>query len=184
MNDAPSPRVPGRVCMHRRLVIGLSCVSVLLATIVPSARADEAQLALLSWLPGCWSTEQAEPGSGEQWLPLAGASLLGVSRTVRGGQTVGFEFMRIASGADGRVAFFAQPSGKPPASFALLRITEREVVFENLEHDFPQRVIYRFEPPTHLHASIEGQRAGSLRRIAYPMVRTSCDALVARPPGR
>ncbi len=170
--------------MYRRLVAGLFVAIVLPATTVPSARADEAQLALLGWLPGCWNAEQADPGSGEQWLPLAGGSLLGVSRTVRGGQTVGFEFMRIAHGADGRVAFFAQPSGKPPASFALLRITDREVVFENLEHDFPQRVIYRFEPPAHLHASIEGQRAGSLRRIAYPMLRTSCDARVAHPADR
>lgn len=170
--------------MHRRLVAGLLCTTTLLGAIAPSARADEAQLALLSWLPGCWNTEQAEPGSGEQWMPLAGDSLLGVSRTVRGGRTAGFEFMRIAHGADGRVAFFAQPSGKPPASFALLRISDREVVFENLEHDFPQRVIYRFEPPNKLHASIEGQRAGSLRRIAYPMVRVSCDALAARPAGR
>lgn len=170
--------------MHRRFVAGQFFAIALLATIVPSAHADEAQLALLNWLPGCWNTEQAEPGSGEQWLPLAGGSLLGVSRTVRGGHTVGFEFMRIAHGADGRVAFFAQPSGKPPASFALLRITDREVVFENLEHDFPQRVIYRFEPPRRLHASIEGRRAGGWRRIDYPMARVSCDALVARPEGR
>ena len=84
-----------------------------------------------------------DAGSVEHWLAPAGASLLGVSRTVRQGRTVGYEFMRIAAGNDGRLAFHAQPSGKPPAAFPVLRQGEREVVFENLEHAFPPRILYR-----------------------------------------
>ena len=48
-----------------------------------------------------------------------------------------------------------------------------EVVFENLQHEFPQRVIYRFEPPVNLKASIEGTRNGALRVIPYPMTRVT-----------
>lgn len=148
--------------------------------IQPSAWAADAPLSIasLAWLSGCWAAEGGEPGSGEQWMPLAGNSLLGMSRTVRNGATATHEFMRIADAPDGKLTFFAQPAGKPPASFAVLKLTANEVVFENLEHPFPQRILYRFEPPAKLHASIEGTRNGASRSFAYPMVRVSCDALL------
>jgi hypothetical protein len=140
------------------------------------AHADEPPLDQLGWLAGCWRSDDAEAGSGEQWMPQAGGAMLGMSRTVRGGKTVAHEFMRIAAAADGRLTFFAQPSGKPPAAFVVKTFTDREIVFENPEHEFPQRVAYRFEPPMQLRARIEGTRQGAERRIEYPMTRVSCDA--------
>ncbi|MES2947000.1 MAG: DUF6265 family protein [Pseudomonadota bacterium] len=147
----------------------------------PLAHAADASIESLAWLAGCWNTENAEPGSGEQWMPLAGHMLMGMSRTIRGGNAVAYEFMRIANAPDGKLTFFAQPSGKPPASFSAIKLSATEVVFENLEHPFPQRVIYRSEPPAKLHASIEGLRNGALKSFAYPMVRTSCDAAPTVP---
>ena len=117
-----------------------------------------------------------EAGSGEQWMSPAGASMMGVSRMVHQGKTVAFEFMRIAQDADGSIAFYAQPSGKPPTRFVAHRINDREVVFENPGHDFPQRVSYRLASPTQLEASIEGMRGGSPKRIDFPMTRVSCDS--------
>lgn len=151
-----------------------------LATSIAHA-AEQPAVASLAWLAGCWNSENAEPGSGEQWMPLAGNSLLGMSRTVRGGNTVAHEFMRMAPAPDGTLTFFAQPSGKPAASFSVLSVSPHAVVFENLEHPFPQRILYRFEPPAKLHASIEGTRNGTTRRIDYPMVRVSCDSLLPAP---
>ena len=106
--------------------------------------------------------------------PAAG-SMLGVSRTVRGGNTVAYEFMRIAAGADGKLAFHAQPSGKPPAAFALRSMSPTEVVFENPEHDFPQRIIYRANGADGLLASIEGLRNGAPRTISFPYRRSTCE---------
>jgi Domain of unknown function (DUF6265) len=134
----------------------------------------------LAWLGGCWSSKDAEAGSGEQWTPLAGGSMLGVSRTVQQGKTVAFEFMRIAADDDGALAFYAQPSGRPATKFSMLSLSETQVIFENLDHDFPQRVIYEFHPPSSLHASIEGMRKGELKRVEFPMVRISCDAKLAQ----
>lgn len=162
---------------HRPLLAALLLAAVSVSSPVQAADAAPAasSVASLGWLSGCWSIEGGEPGSGEQWMPLAGNSLLGTSRTVRGGATVAHEFMRIADAPDGKLTFFAQPSGKPAASFAVLKLAANEVVFENLEHPFPQRILYRFEPPAKLHASIEGTRNGASRSFAYPMVRVSCD---------
>ena len=139
-------------------------------------RAEGADISQLRWLGGCWKGDTAEAGSLEQWLPLAGGTLLGVSRTVKQGKTVEFEFMQIRAVEGGQLAFIAMPSGQSPATFPLLRISDTEAAFENLQHDFPQRVIYRIEAGTKLHARIEGMRNGSLRVIEFPMTRVSCDA--------
>jgi hypothetical protein len=136
------------------------------------------ELAKLAWLGGCWKSETAEPGSVEQWLPLAGGTLIGVSRTVKSGKTVAHEFMQIREHTDGKLSFLAQPSGQQFAAFPLLRISESEVVFENLQHDFPQRIVYALEGGTRLNARIQGVRNGSLRVIAFPMSRVSCDSLL------
>lgn len=157
----------------------LAVALLLLACAGTSARA--ADISQLAWLGGCWRSETAEPGSGEQWLPLAGGTLLGVSRTVKQGKTVEFEFMQIRAVESGQLVFIAMPSGQRTTVFPLLRLGEAEVVFENPQHDFPQRVIYRLEDGTRLRARIEGMRSGALRVFEFPMNRVSCDSQLNVP---
>ncbi|HET7203631.1 MAG TPA: DUF6265 family protein [Steroidobacteraceae bacterium] len=130
----------------------------------------------LGWLAGCWSRTDADPGSGEQWTAPGGGTMLGVSRTVRGDRTVEYEFVVIRAAADGKLVYHAHPSGQPAAEFRLLRLADREVVFENAAHDFPQRVGYRLAQDGALTAWIEGSHGGTPKRIAFPMRRVSCDA--------
>jgi len=49
-----------------------------------------------------------------------------------------------------------------------------EVVFENPQHDFPTRIIYRRNPDGSLLAAIEGDRGGQTKRIEYPYVAATC----------
>ena len=127
----------------------------------------------LTWLSGCWAPEGGEAGNGEVWTAAAGGSLLGLGRTVKAGKTVEHEFMQIREQADGSIAFIATPSGQQTAKFPLLEMSATRVVFENLEHDFPHRVIYEREGDT-LTGSIEGTKNGKTKRIAFPYVKVSC----------
>jgi hypothetical protein len=140
-----------------------------------AAGAAERDLAKLSWLEGCWSSDGGEPGSGERWTSVAGKGLLGISNTIRQGKTVESERMEIGDLPDGKFAFVAHPSGQAGATFLLLRISETEVVFENLEHDFPQRIAYAREGESKLRARIEGTQNGTLHVIEFRMTRASCD---------
>ena len=154
---------------------------ILLLLAAVGTRARAADISQMAWLGGCWKSETGEPGSGEHWLPLAGGTLLGVSRTVKQGKTVEFEFMQIRAVENGQLAFIAMPSGQRTTVFPLLRIGDTEVVFENPQHDFPQRVIYQREGGTKLRARIEGVRSGTLRVIEFPMNRVNCDSEVNVP---
>src|SRR6185436_1487276 len=149
--------------------------AALTALLLRAVDAAEPDLAKLSWLEGCWTSDGGERGSGERWMSVAGKGLLGISNTIRQGKIVESERMEIGDLPDGRLAFVAHPSAQAGATFLLLRISETEVVFENLEHDFPQRISYASEGASKLRARIEGMQDGALRVIEFPMTRTSCD---------
>lgn len=162
-----------------RRVLWLAAALALLSTGTPAAADDTLDRA--AWLAGCWRADNAEPGTGEQWLPPAGGTMLGMSRTVRRGVTQGYEFMQIRSAADGRLVFAAQPQGRAETLFTLLPGNGNELVFENPEHDFPQRVIYRPEPAGRLRARIEGHREGLPRAVDFAMTRMPCDPQPGAP---
>lgn len=43
-------------------------------------------------------------------------------------------------------------------------------------HDFPQRIVYRFEAPATMRAHIEGVIDGKTRREDFHFVRGSCES--------
>jgi hypothetical protein len=139
------------------------------------AAGAQTEIDRVAWLAGCWQSDNAEPGSGEHWMPVAGGTMFGMSRTIRQGKTVEFEFVELRYLPDGKLAYIAHPSGQQTAAFPLLRISDTEVVFENLEHDFPQRVAYAKDGESKVRARIEGVRNGALRVIEFPLTRISCD---------
>ncbi|MFK7831428.1 MAG: DUF6265 family protein [Congregibacter sp.] len=127
----------------------------------------------LVWLAGCWQSEDGEPGSGEQWMMPAGGLMLGMSRSIRSGSAVSFEFMRIA-GDNGEFVFTAQPEGGQATVFSAVARGESSMSFENLEHDFPQRIAYA-RSEDRLLATIAGSANGELREVVFAMRLVPCN---------
>ena len=70
--------------------------------------------------------------------------MLGVHRDLRDGRASFFEFLRIALTREGGIVYLASPAGRnPPTVFPAIVLEENRAVFENPEHDFPQRIEYR-----------------------------------------
>ena len=101
--------------------------------------------------------------------------MFGISRTVADGKTVEFEFTQIRQEANGDIFFIAKPSGQPEAMFKLIKGSANEVIFENPQHDFPQRVIYRLQGEGSLLGRIEGMSKGKEKSVDFPMNRARCD---------
>ena len=144
---------------------------VILLLLVSTAHGD---LAALQWLAGCWTQDDRDAGSVEQWTSPAGGTMLGMNRIVSGNRTVAFEFMRITVNEDGLVEFIASPSGQETARFKMVNMSENEVVFENPDHDFPTRIIYRLISNSSLLGRIEGIDNGIPRTADFPMTKTEC----------
>ena len=103
--------------------------------------------------------------SEECWLAPGGGIMLGMHRDVFSNGRSFFEFLRIAAHEDG-LAYLASPVGRPPTAFRLVRREARRAVFENPEHDFPQRILYWREGDV-LHARIEGETEGEARSAEW-----------------
>jgi hypothetical protein len=129
----------------------------------------------LSWLAGCWESNSNGREINEQWMKPLGQTMLGMGRTVSKGKTVEYEFVQIREDSDDSIHYVAKPSGQSEASFKLIKYQNREATFENPEHDFPQRVIYRLEPDGSLFARVEGTSNGKTRGFDYPMKRGQCN---------
>lgn len=127
----------------------------------------------LNWLAGCWDGSTDTQERVEQWMKPSGNMMMGMSRTVRNGQVREYEFLRIHE-RDGAIYYTANPSGQQEASFRLVRLTEQEAIFENPDHDFPQRIGYRLEPGGKLTAWIEGTINGKNKKIEFPFRKTDC----------
>lgn len=130
----------------------------------------------LAFLAGCWelNVPQRNMTITEQWMKPAGATMFGMSRTVSGTKTVMWESLRIES--TDTFSYIARPSSKSEdTAFKLLKYSPKEVVFENLANDFPQRIIYRNSGGDALFARIEGTQNGKLNGMDIPMKRVKCE---------
>ena len=150
------------------IFIAFGCIAV---------RAQPVGLDSLNWMAGCWeqNVPQRQMTITEHWMKPAGGTMIGMSRTVRGGKTTGYEFIRIVT-SDTGIDYIAKPSSsKDETAFKLVKSSSSESVFENLAHDFPQRIIYRLQSPDALAARIEGSQNGKLNGMDIPMKRTKCE---------
>ena len=131
-------------------------------------------IADLSWISGDWQTA---PGGRaqieEHWTSLAGGSMMGMGRTVAGDKTVEFEYLRIEQRADG-VYYVAHPKARCPGTdFKLTKASATEAVFENPQHDFPKRFIYRKTGEDSLTASIDGGEGTKAMSFPYRRMKSN-----------
>jgi hypothetical protein len=153
-----------------------SCLGMLACLALrPIMSESETRIDQIGWIAGHWSVESRGRTIEEHWMRPAGKTMIGMGRTVRGDKTVEFEYLQIRMEGEDLV-YAAQPNGGSPTQFRLVRSGPGEAVFENLKHDFPQRIIYRKQPDGSVHARIEGEADGKVRAVDFPYRRAKCAA--------
>lgn len=109
----------------------------------------------------------------EHWNKPAGGTLLGLGRTLKGDRTLFKEFVSITRQQD-KLVYTARIGTKNQTDFPLKQGSATELIFENLTHDFPQRIIYR-KSAEGLFARIEGTKDGKERHEDFPYRRVPCE---------
>lgn len=131
--------------MSTRLwALRLTCLLGLgLGAAMPTASSgDRPILDDVAFLAGHWVGTSTGVEMEEFWLRPKGDMMLGLHRDVARGRETFFEFLRIED-RGGELVYIASPKGSGNIEFPLAEIENGAVVFENLEHDYPQRIIYR-----------------------------------------
>lgn len=155
----------------------LFCALFFAFSISPAAAQETKQdVKNLSWMTGCWEMSDKGETVTEQWTKPGGQTMFGISRTIKNEKTTGFEFLRIVQNTDG-IFYIARPSGaKEETSFKLAKLSEKEAVFENPAHDFPQTIIYRLTDANSLFARVEAKdKNGKVSGFDIPMKKAKCE---------
>jgi hypothetical protein len=126
-----------------------------------------------SWLEGKWVGSTNGLNLFEVWLPAKDFTLKGIAGGHRGADTVFFETIKIEQrGAD----FFyvaRRVNNKQPVDFKFVGYKKDSIVFENSNHDFPQRIVYFRLSDNAFYACIDGMDAGKYSRIEFPYQKSN-----------
>lgn len=128
-------------------------------------------LADMAWMAGDWTEEAPGAVTRETWLAPRDGLMAGVGQTYRPGKPPRVEFMTISEGPQGLV-FTGVVDAQAPIRFTLKSAEGGKAVFENPEHDFPNRVIY-WRCDADLCGRIEGARDGKARSADWRYRRVS-----------
>jgi hypothetical protein len=131
----------------------------LLAASTLAAPAPAGGVEGLAWMEGAWGGEKDGVAMEEVWTGPRGGAMLGLHRDVKDQRMLSWEFLRIQATEVGTF-YYASPRSAPPTAFKLVEAGNKRAVFENKEHDFPQRILYWIDPKGALHARIEGPQGG------------------------
>jgi hypothetical protein len=149
--------------MHRikALRVAVSIV-VIVNSVVPLAVGGEKySLADMAFMVGHWVGDAGSIEMEEFWIVPKGGIMLGLHRDSAPGKKAFFEYLRIEE-RDGALVYVASPRGVGATAFVLVAVDDRGAVFENLDHDFPQRIIYRRDEDF-LTARVEGDVDGEMQ---------------------
>lgn len=161
MRERDAMRTTDRVTACRTTRRRPLAVALLLCTLTTASGlsadtepASPSRLDALSWMAGCWDSAEGSASADECWLERRGNVMMGFHVDVFGNGRVFFEYLRIVEEADA-VNYLASPMGGEPTAFRLVESDGHRAVFENPQHDWPQRITYWREGNS-LHARAEG----------------------------
>ncbi|KXK42791.1 MAG: hypothetical protein UZ05_CHB002002905 [Chlorobi bacterium OLB5] len=116
---------------------------------------NNADMQKLLWIVDKWVSQSETSTSYEHWEKTNETLYTGGSETIKNGDTVFAEKLKIEL-IEGKVYYIADVAHNPaPVKFLLTEVNENSAIFENPEHDFPQKITYINENGI-LHAVIEG----------------------------
>lgn len=127
----------------------------------------------LIWLIGEWKSVSKDGTLYENWAKVDEKLFSGKSFLIAGKDTLFSE--KIALQQNGSDLYYTPTVGNQnngqPVPFKFIEFKDGEYIFENKEHDFPQRIIYKNPQPDFLCARIEGSKDGKFRKEDFNFVR-------------
>ena len=135
----------------------------------------ESDLHDLQWLVGQWKGQLGKNTYHESWKSTNRGPLEGSASIMNPqGKTILMEVLRIDK-IGSHVVYIAAVDKNHPVLFTLIETSgennKPKWVFENREHDFPQRIIYIRESPDSLVAHVEGVIKGKEEKEEFRLKR-------------
>jgi hypothetical protein len=148
-------------------------ILVVLCGFSQEATFNQADFEKLKPIAGTWVNKRQRGDIYESWNRKGEKEFAGMSYTLSNADTMPLEKVRLYM--QGSEIIYAPvavgQNDDKQVLFKLKSITGNRFVFENLQHDFPKRIVYDFRSADSLYAHIEGEVNSKQRRIDYPYSR-------------
>jgi hypothetical protein len=131
------------------------------------------QLQKLLWLTGTWENRSEDGNLTETWVKLNDSAFSGKSFLIKDRDTLFSEQIKLVYQGNDLyyIPSVSDQNNGEQVKFKWVRDDAGQFVFENIAHDFPQRIIYTHPSPDSLHAWIEGIDKGKHRKVDFRMIR-------------
>jgi hypothetical protein len=134
---------------------------------------QKTEIKKVEWLIGTWENKTQKGSIYETWTKVSEVELSGKSYILKEKDTVVFETIRLLQEQD--VLFYIpkvkNQNGGLPVRFSMKAGSDKELIFENQQHDFPNTVSYTKINANSLVAEISGTKDGKKRKQTFPMKR-------------
>jgi len=129
----------------------------------------------VDWLIGTWENKTQRGSIYETWTKESEVELSGKSYMLKEKDTIVFETIQLLQEQNSLfyIPKVKNQNGDLPVRFMSKTVSDKELVFENLQHDFPQIISYTKINTDSLVAQISGTKNGKERKQTFPMKRVN-----------
>jgi hypothetical protein len=134
---------------------------------------DPEAIRYISWVNGTWKMVNNDGIFFEEWSKANDNTFKGHGCMLRDNDTVFIEQLQLQQRGNELLYIATVPDqneGKP-VEFRFTELNKGEFIFENVMHDFPQRIIYKHPQPDFLCIRIEGTVKGKHRKEDFNFVK-------------
>ena len=126
------------------------------------------------WIIGSWKTSLPKGYIIETWSYENDSTLKSTSHIIKpNGDSMLQELVNLEykKGISNYVVTAVDQNDNLPVSFKLIKYQNKKLIFENSQHDFPQRITYKLVSKNKMLAWIEGTIKGEFNKREFEMKR-------------
>ena len=146
-------------------------ITLALTVIACKKQEQENKIKVATWLVGSWENKSDEGILSESWSKSNDSTYVGNAFYIKSNDTLHHESMTLLQkGSD--IVYMATVKGQnndEPVTFLLTKSDAKELVFENPNHDYPQKIRYQQITTDSIVVTISGKQEGKVTSETYPM---------------
>lgn len=158
--------------MQKLIIIPILIITLAACNKKDSHKNDKIKNA--AWLIGTWENNTDQGNLSETWKKVNDSTFSGQAYFIKLEDTLHHENIILEQmGED--LLYIATVEGQnkgKSVTFKLTQATQKQLIFENPKHDYPQKIVYRQITKDSLVAEISGMQQGKPSSEQYPMKRT------------
>lgn len=146
---------------------------ILIVSCKKTETVEKDKIKIADWIIGNWENTSPDGVLTESWQKLNDSTFSATSYFIKGKDTLHFESIILAQLGE-TLTYKATVKGQnddKPVSFPSTAESDKQLVFENPKHDYPQKITYTKGANNTLTAEISGKLEGKLTTERFIMTK-------------